>query len=465
MVILKPIASNWSRSEREKLNNNWTIIENYLSNLQGQINLLTGDVNVQELIDQLNQLLSQSTLVLEELESALANIETIITNAQNATDDANNAAQSALNAVNDIQSMIDNFQTKGTFDMETIYAKNNSVLYEGSSYIYINVTPTKGNPPPNYPQIANDYWHMTAAKGASGEGAVSKVNGKEPNAEGEIILSPSDIGAASSTELETHSKEIATTEELGHIKPDGTTITVDPVTGVASAVSKGAGTILVPATSTDGEYYNVTLEDVTELTNGLAIRVQPNMTNLQGVKIIVNDMPFKYITYAADGLIQAGLFKANAIYTLVYNGAFFILQGDGFGLTDSLTSTSKHYAASANSVKTLNDLKANKQQEALLTPTGKNNWNVSASRYFKDEFGIVHLYFNASGGNIATGTVVLTLPVGYRPNPYISFAVNTSNSASTVFKACLVWVTPNGDIALMAPGDTLVQGYISFPTQ
>ena len=33
--------------------------------------------------------------------------------------------------------------------------------------------------------------------------------------------------------------QIATTEKLGHIKPDGTTIKVDPITGVASASEAG----------------------------------------------------------------------------------------------------------------------------------------------------------------------------------------------------------------------------------
>ncbi len=202
MTILDRLDSNWSREEREKINDNWTIIESYLSNLQGQINFLTGNVNVQELIEQLKSLLSQGTIILDELKSALINVEEIIVDAQNATNNANDAAQSALNAVNDIQSMLDNFQVRGTYDNDTVYSKNNSVFYEGSSYVYTNNTPNKGNPPPNYPTVANDHWQMTAAKGASGDGAVSKVNGKEPDGEGEVILTASDVGAASAEQLE-----------------------------------------------------------------------------------------------------------------------------------------------------------------------------------------------------------------------------------------------------------------------
>jgi len=53
MTILNRLASNWSRTERERLNTNWSIIENYLSNLQEQIRVLTGGVDVQELLTKL----------------------------------------------------------------------------------------------------------------------------------------------------------------------------------------------------------------------------------------------------------------------------------------------------------------------------------------------------------------------------------------------------------------------------
>ena len=419
MVILKPIASNWSRSEREKLNNNWTIIENYLSNLQGQINLLTGDVNVQELIDQLNQLLSQSSLVLEELESALANIETIITNAQSATDDANNASQSALNAVNDIQNMIDNFQTKGTFDMETIYSKNNSVLYEGSSYIYINDTPTKGNPPPNYPQIANDYWHMTAAKGASGEGAVSKVNGKEPNAEGEIILAPSDIGAASSTKFDEHLGQIASPTKLGHIKPDGTTIIVDPETGVARAIG--------------GSEVEIFTGDLNTLVEKGTYLVTKDSTNKPWIYDIVVEVLPNYdgsIVWQQARINQAGAnnaiiikrvgFKNGDSYTWLSlpNGSAGSLDGWAIinpSLDDSLISSSLTSAATANAVKKLNDLKADKVQENFIQAVLSMGTQDSAYpiSYYKDSLGRVHVEGQAQANT--SGMIAFTMPVGYRP--------------------------------------------------
>lgn len=475
MVILKPIASNWSRSEREKLNNNWTIIENYLSNLQGQINLLTGDVNVQELIDQLNHLLSQSTLVLEELESALANIETIIMNAQNATDDANNAAQSALNAVNDIQSIIDNFQTKGTFDMETIYAKNNSVLYEGSSYIYINNTPSKGNPPPNYPIVSNDYWHMTAAKGASGEGAVSKVNGKEPNAEGEVILAPSDIGAASSTELETHSKEIATTEKLGHIKPDGSTITVDPETGVASA-SVGFQLTDGDSTKSTVSAWGGTAKNIDEIfevgfyyTNKAfgTLGTLPNDSTSFQVLVLSYTNEQGTLTTPLQIAFSMPSSDEGAVYMRNFYGVSIgwspwvrITQK----LSDSLTLDRSDMGASSKAVKTLNDTKASIVQPGEQNITLQNGW-IGAARYYKDTMGLVHVFLSISGGTKTKGTVLADLPVGYRPAwgfmPFIGATYVISDTSAT---AIALELTSGGRLTINHTAKDTIIAQFSYRT-
>ncbi|MBL3731544.1 hypothetical protein JIN86_18305 [Lysinibacillus sp. HST-98] len=202
MAILNPIASNWSRSEREKLNNNWTIIERYLSNLQGQINLLTGDVDVQALIDQINEILNQGNVIIDDLETALQDATTIITNAENATTDANNAAQDALNAINDMQAFINQFGNAESYDNSKLYKVNNLVEYDGSGFICIK--DTQGNPPPTLSIKRNEWWQLFAQKGLDGTGSVSKVAGKSPEADGNVPLVPEDIGAASHTDFNGH---------------------------------------------------------------------------------------------------------------------------------------------------------------------------------------------------------------------------------------------------------------------
>ncbi len=74
--------------------------------------------------------------------------------------------------------------------------------------------------------------------------------------------------------------------------------------------------------------------------------------------------------------------------------------------------------------------KANKAQEAWITPTLLNSWTQADAtdmpvRYRKDEFGIVHLSGRLSGGT--ADTVAFTLPVGYRPSKRVGFACYTSS--------------------------------------
>lgn len=195
MAILNPIASNWSRAEREKLNNNWIIIERYLLNLQGQINLLTGDVDVQALIDQINDILNQGNVVIADLEAALQDATTVITNAENATTDANNAAQEAQSAIDNMQAFINQFGNAESYDNSKLYKANNIVEFDGSGFICIK--DTQGNPPPTLPTKRNEWWQLFAQKGTDGTGAVSKVAGKTPELDGNVPLSAQDIGAVS----------------------------------------------------------------------------------------------------------------------------------------------------------------------------------------------------------------------------------------------------------------------------
>lgn len=200
MAILNPIASNWSRAEREKLNNNWTIIESYLSNLQGQINLLTGDVDVQALIDQINDILNQGNVVIADLEAALQDATTVITNAENATTDANNAAQEAQSAIDNMQAFINQFGNAESYDNSKLYKVNNMVEFDGSGFICIK--DTQGNPPPTLPTKRNEWWQLFAQRGTDGTGAVSKVAGKTPELDGNVPLIAQDVGAVSSANFE-----------------------------------------------------------------------------------------------------------------------------------------------------------------------------------------------------------------------------------------------------------------------
>lgn len=205
MTILNRLASNWSRIERERLNTNWSIIENYLSNLQEQIRLLTGGVDVQELINQINDILNQGNVIIGDLETALQDVSTVIANAQNATTDANNAAQDALNAINDMQAFINQFGNAETYDNGKLYKINNIVEFDGSGFICVQ--DSQGNTPPTLPTKRNDWWQLIAQRGVDGTGSVSRVAGKSPELDGNIPLSPEDIGAVSSNDFNKYLSE------------------------------------------------------------------------------------------------------------------------------------------------------------------------------------------------------------------------------------------------------------------
>lgn len=97
------------------------------------------------------------------------------------------------------------------------------------------------------------------------------------------------------------------------------------------------------------------IEGVTELVDGLTFTMKPNMTNTDWVYLNINGLGKQYIVHAAQGLISVGLFQKDSPYTVRYNGNYFVMQTGYFGIVDSLTSTAKNYAASANALKQVYD--------------------------------------------------------------------------------------------------------------
>lgn len=84
----------------------------------------------------------------------------------------------------------------------------------------------------------------------------------------------------------------------------------------------------------------------------------------------------------------------------------------------------------------LRNTKAQKQQPQWITPTLLNGWvsyNTSSLLigYYKDDMGFVRIRGIAKSGTMAAGTVLFTLPVGYRPEIHCNFATLCSNDAGT----------------------------------
>ena len=134
------------------------------------------------------------------------------TNAANAADSANNAATAATNVANsaneaaknandaansanaaaaNAQSVADNTRYIEEYNPNTRYQKNNIVTYKGSSFIA--KTATLGHTPVG--DSSDPYWALLAKKGVDGKGSVSTVNNVYPDNNGNVELTPADIGA------------------------------------------------------------------------------------------------------------------------------------------------------------------------------------------------------------------------------------------------------------------------------
>ncbi|MNB69323.1 hypothetical protein D3C75_158510 [compost metagenome] len=79
--------------------------------------------------------------------------------------------------------------------------------------------------------------------------------------------------------------------------------------------------------------YTVTIAGLTELVEGVKITVKLHVNNAASPQINVNNLGTVVIRKANGNPVPAGNLKLNSVYTLVYNGSAFILQGEGGGGT------------------------------------------------------------------------------------------------------------------------------------
>ena len=96
------------------------------------------------------------------------------------------------------------------------------------------------------------------------------------------------------------------------------------------------------------------------------------------------------------------------------------------------------------------DGKANKQQEAWITPTLLNGWYairpLEPPQYMKDEFGFVHFRGTISKGASATSNVAFKLPIGYRPDTPTRISISEI-AVSPISLAVGIFTNGNVDFA------------------
>lgn len=93
------------------------------------------------------------------------------------------------------------------------------------------------------------------------------------------------------------------------------------------------------------------------------------------------------------------------------------------------------------------DGKANKKQEAWITPTLLNGWYAirpsEPPQYMKDEFGFIHFRGAISKGESATSNIAFQLPYGYRPNVGTTFGIP---EITTSPRSIAVSIFANGNV-------------------
>lgn len=147
------------------------------------------------------------------------------------------AIENAEKATQDAQNVVDNTKGVGIYSESTTYKKNNIVTYNGSSYLALQ-DDIVGIKPDSDPSK----WQLVAQRGVDGLGSVVSVNSIGPDLDGNVQLSPSDIGAetpeGSQAKVDLHASETygvhSSTHEARPSRivlrdPNGRAKIVDPV--------------------------------------------------------------------------------------------------------------------------------------------------------------------------------------------------------------------------------------------
>lgn len=378
-------------------------------------------------------------------------------NANTATDKANQAtqaAQTATDAINVVLPNVTGLVNLKEWNIETQYKKNNFVTLEGNGYMALR--DNKGVKPPSFPILSNADWAMFVQKGEKGEqgtgvrilGTLSDESSLPPIGEpGDAYLINGDLYVWSDTtndwtnvgtikgpkgdtgpqgpvgpqglpgkdvdltevnqeianikqtvtnnktEVTEHLGQIATTEKLGHIKPDGETITVDPETGIASASSQEQGYQLTESNGYAKDITGVDLNTVIE--SGF-------YKSVDGVT--TNNFPKDFI--GGYNLSIENIQTAN-------NWTYQTLVSSTFAGT-----TIWKRARVSGNWNTWKEIFPNKLDSGNVNLTPGTGWKVdllTSSLSFREVNGIVFV----KAYNIVPQTgyvnVITTLPLGYRP--------------------------------------------------
>ena len=194
MVRLYNIDSPINSEQRNNINLTFQHIQSNLSKLNLQVSMISGDADFDAIIQRIDNATNAANTSSANAEQALDELRTGLDDLFVALENSNQSTAESRAAIDEIQMIIEQLRFVGNYDDSLDYVKNNVVQYNGSSFVALQNT--IGNTPPILPTTNNQYWQLLAQRGVDGNGAVSAVNSIGPDIDGNVILTPSDIGAA-----------------------------------------------------------------------------------------------------------------------------------------------------------------------------------------------------------------------------------------------------------------------------
>lgn len=168
-------------------------------------------------------------------------------------------------------------------------------------------------------------------------------------------------------------------------------------------------------------------------------KVENEIDDLGNEIIDVNDRVNEIITTPVDGVSAQEIIDAR--------------HGEptlGAKIADIADELDAHKAdnTSAHGINTL----AKKTMGETYNATLQNGWSSgSGLRYSKNDLNQLHIRGNMVAGTITPGTVIATLPEGYRPYNTVSIATYNMSGAKITSG---IAISPNGNLAICAPGAT-----------
>lgn len=259
--------------------------------------------------------------------------------------------------------------------------------------------------------------------------------------------------------------DIATIDKLGLIKPDGNTIKVDPITGVASAQEQG-----YQLTDVEGLAKDATGIDLNTLTETGIYQNKGGQLSLNyPVEFSDSYSAIVYVQKLSDNWIYQRWEYFTPSTVEIYSRGYVLNSWGNWrkvttNLNNTLTSSSTTEAATANAVRTLNVEKASKAIQRIgLVP--QNGWTMIAE-CIKDDIGMVTVMLDAVAGTTTRNTVITTLPVGMRPSKsYIVPVVTLTGVTDTSAPPSALYLMTNGEIRLnFSNTKSVLLGNFTFPT-